>query len=159
MKISTVLCACFSLTCLNCGEATDTGLSVEQKVSSITGGCWEESCNGEDPERLCKDDAWTVESVPLAIDGKTTWPDGTPYGTLELRWSDACHANWARVTSPALSTTLYSEVNRDDGARQIGSTLGRLGYSAMLNGYRHKVYACGNADHSWAAARACTRSH
>ena len=48
--------------------------------------------------------SWTVKSVP--IKGNKGRVDGQIIGTLELRWSEDCHANWSRVT---LYGGLYSD--------------------------------------------------
>ncbi len=63
-----------------------------------------------DPERSqCNLDAVVLESVPLRLNRPVTvhgrqFPAGTVVGAVELRYSPACHAAWARLNPiPALA--------------------------------------------------------
>lgn len=51
-------------------------------------GCYGDYCSGKDPESTgCSADAVTVAYTPYR------------YGTLDLRWSNTCKTNWARINS------------------------------------------------------------
>lgn len=52
-------------------------------------------------------------------DARTVAWDSSPWGTMELRWSDRCSANWARYTAQPGYTYWYvrTDVSTDDLSR------------------------------------------
>ncbi|MEU3570327.1 DUF2690 domain-containing protein [Kitasatospora sp. NPDC036755] len=64
-----------------------TAPTASATTTQVTAGCYRSSCNGQDPVDMgCNTDAYTVESA---------WSE---YGTIELRYSPSCKANWARLS-------------------------------------------------------------
>ncbi|NUQ97956.1 MAG: DUF2690 domain-containing protein [Streptomyces sp.] len=61
-------------------------------------GCYGSSCDGKDPVQMgCDSGAYTAASV------------STPQGFVELRYSAACAANWARISNSSAGTWFYAQ--------------------------------------------------
>ncbi|WP_328750554.1 YjfA family protein [Streptomyces sp. NBC_00285] len=67
-------------------------LGVPAMADAETGGCYASSCTGKNPQGLCDGDAITVGRQAI------TYGDDE-VGTLELRYSPSCAANWGRYTA------------------------------------------------------------
>ncbi|MGW7446643.1 DUF2690 domain-containing protein [Kitasatospora sp. NPDC054795] len=106
-------------------------------TSRVTAGCYGSSCNGLDPVDMgCSPDAYTVESVASTL------------GTIELRYSPSCRANWARISGASNGQEFYVyNESRVVWWHAIGST----GYGDMVDG-SGKARAC-------IATGACTNWH
>ncbi|MGW7446645.1 DUF2690 domain-containing protein [Kitasatospora sp. NPDC054795] len=67
-------------------------------TTQVTASCYGSSCNGQDPIDMgCNTDAYMVESA---------WSE---YGTIELRYSSSCKANWARLSGGAKGQWFWVE--------------------------------------------------
>ncbi|MEV6979019.1 DUF2690 domain-containing protein [Kitasatospora sp. NPDC093806] len=87
----------------------------------VTAGCSGLSCFGLDPVNAgCGADAYTVESV------------GSAKGTIELRYSPSCKANWARISGA--SAGQWFSVQDDKNWFQWWRTTGATGYGNMVDG-------------------------
>ncbi|MFF1903618.1 DUF2690 domain-containing protein [Kitasatospora sp. NPDC058218] len=97
-------------------------------TTHVTAGCYGSSCWQSDPiEMGCSTDAYTVESVD------------TVYGTIELRYSPACAANWARVSGASDERRFW--VQNSNGQIAYWMTIGSTGYGNMVDG-RSQARAC-----------------
>ncbi|MER6514969.1 DUF2690 domain-containing protein [Nonomuraea sp. NPDC001636] len=68
----------------------------DQSPTRAVKDCSRSGCNGEDPViHHCSDDARTTYRYPTRL------------GLLELRYSPACTASWARITGAAEGTWFY----------------------------------------------------
>ncbi|MFE6056064.1 DUF2690 domain-containing protein [Kitasatospora sp. NPDC056446] len=100
-----------------------TGLSAPTASAAthqVTGGCYGSSCDDKDPvDTGCSADAFTVDSASSAL------------GTVELRYSPSCRANWARIydTSYGQAFWVQSEHNYVQWHAK-----GATGYSDMVDG-------------------------
>ncbi|MFD4910156.1 DUF2690 domain-containing protein [Kitasatospora purpeofusca] len=110
--------------------------SASAATPQVTAGCYGASCHGMDPvDAGCSADAYTVESRDSAE------------GTIELRYSPSCRANWARIYDASNGQQFWAEnASRVVWWKAIGST----GYSDMVDG-SGKVRACidGGACTDW----------
>ncbi len=105
------------------------GSSREQLAFAASGGtklvtCSGNGCNGLDPETTpCASDAITAQtkSIYATISGKSTY-----VGYVQLRWSNACKTNWARVTRTdgAFKEGMNAQVQRSDGFQKFASKKG-----------------------------------
>ncbi|MFI5915376.1 DUF2690 domain-containing protein [Dactylosporangium sp. NPDC051541] len=95
------------------------------------------SCAGKDPSAQgCATDGYTVQLV-----------DASPLGTwagLELRYSPACNANWARLSAQSyngawVSLCVVNDANRAD-IQCTGSVRNGYLWSPMIDGHK-KVFA------------------
>ncbi|MFB7514642.1 DUF2690 domain-containing protein [Streptomyces sp. NPDC056144] len=103
--------------------ATLGALSVPSAGAAEAQSCRAETCNGLDPLTThCDIAARTVKFAPL--------PGG---GRLELRWSNMCQANWARVSGvyPGTPIMVENTVNDWQGATAGSST---YSHTPMVDG-------------------------
>ncbi|MFE7590761.1 DUF2690 domain-containing protein [Kitasatospora sp. NPDC057512] len=100
-----------------------TGFAVPAASAAtpqVTAGCYASSCSGRDPIQMgCNADAYTVESVSSA------------YGTIELRYSSSCKANWARISGASNGQLFWVENSSDI---QFWNAIGSTGYGDMVDG-------------------------
>ncbi|MFF1903619.1 DUF2690 domain-containing protein [Kitasatospora sp. NPDC058218] len=90
-------------------------------TTQVTAGCYGASCQPKDPiEMGCSTDAYTVESVD------------TVYGTIELRYSPACAANWPRISGASNGRIFWVENKYGDYV--FWNAIGSTGYGDMVNG-------------------------
>ncbi|MGW7582393.1 DUF2690 domain-containing protein [Kitasatospora sp. NPDC054768] len=103
----------------------------------VTAGCYGSSCNGQDPVDMgCSPDAYTVESVDSAK------------GTIELRYSPSCKANWARISGASNGQEFYVY---NESLVVWWHAIGSTGYGDMVDG-SGKARAC-------ISSGACTNWH
>ncbi|MFB6888904.1 DUF2690 domain-containing protein [Kitasatospora sp. NPDC056327] len=87
----------------------------------VTASCSGLSCYGLDPvDTGCNRDAYTVESV------------ASGRGTIELRYSASCRANWARISGSSAGQWFYAQTESD--WFQWWRTTGATGYGNMVDG-------------------------
>lgn len=95
------------------GTVAVIGVVTRPGIASATVHCYASTCQGQDPQKMgCSSDAVTLETVTLP----TSYSNGAYNGTIELRYSRACWAEWARLTSYAD----YQEA-RAEGATCVAS--------------------------------------
>jgi hypothetical protein len=111
--------------------------SVNTKINPVTyplsgGNTTTSTYDGGDPNQMnCSSDAKTVKSY--SIKG----------GKIELRWSNSCKTNWARVVPSNSSAKTSVTVRREsDGKTYSYSGTGQV-YSPMVLGAGVKVCASG----------------
>jgi hypothetical protein len=90
--------------------------------------CYGSGCVGVDPtvsnaSGSCGGGASSLESVAP--------PGGGP--SVELRWSDWCHANWARLQTPEPGAWTYW-VESADGTREYGISYDSFAWTYMVDG-------------------------
>ncbi|MFI6449092.1 DUF2690 domain-containing protein [Kitasatospora sp. NPDC050543] len=86
----------------------------------VTAGCYGSSCTDKDPMDMgCNTDAYTVESGRSAK------------GTIELRYSPSCKANWARIYDASGGQAFWVE---NASAVALWHARGATGYSDMVDG-------------------------
>jgi hypothetical protein len=103
--------------------------------------------DGQDPVSSgCSNSAVTVATAPIKAG------DGTVLGRVDLRWSNACHTNWARTVSYG-SIESYGApvayVTRTSDNKQYSSNYGAPGgtvWTPMVYGQALCVYATGGID-------------
>ncbi|WP_406085941.1 DUF2690 domain-containing protein [Kitasatospora purpeofusca] len=116
------------------GLAAPTASAAPPRVAA---GCSGLSCFGLDPANTgCSADGYTVESV------------GSTKGTIELRYSPSCKANWARISGA--SAGQWFSVQDDNNWFQWWRTTGATGYGNMVDG-SGRARACidGGACTNW----------
>ncbi|MFD5433241.1 DUF2690 domain-containing protein [Kitasatospora sp. NPDC127067] len=87
----------------------------------VTAGCYGSSCNGQDPVDMgCSPDAYTVESVASTL------------GTIELRYSSSCRANWARISGTSIGQNFW--VQNTNGNIHGWIATGSTSFGNMVNG-------------------------
>jgi uncharacterized protein DUF2690 len=68
--------------------------------------CWDTSCDGQDPQATgCSGDAYTLTSADIWM--HTPWGSARG-GTLEVRFSPSCQAQWTRLYVPPDNCNHYS---------------------------------------------------
>ena len=110
------------------GAATTTaaakGSSTDAVNASAIINCQGASCTGLDPVHAgCAGDAYTVATRQTAV------------GTVELRYSNLCKANWARISNakPGQSFFVLNSLNEIESFQvPSGST---NAYTNMVNGF------------------------
>ena len=93
-------------------------------------GCYGDWCSGKDPVAMgCAQDARTVATAPIVqraggitIHGIDIALGGGAVGQIELRWSDRCQANWARLNLVADVTIRGIVATQDSGYEQVSLT-------------------------------------
>jgi Protein of unknown function (DUF2690) len=130
-------------------------------TSAMAAACWDRGCYGIDPQTSgCSANAYTVyPATPLKDSG------GTTLGTVELRYSNSCGANWARTTgySQYNPHAIWADIYNNIGQHQPGDyNQGNpplLLWSYMIGGAGESDYACGQlADEGSGAGPTCTAS-
>jgi hypothetical protein len=108
-----------------------------EAAATIQVGCNGANCAGRDPQGMgCSTDAYPVQVV---------WVDRLGYMEgLELRYSPACNANWARLTARSyngawVSLCVVNDANRNDIQCINGVRNGWL-WSPMIDGHK-RVFA------------------
>lgn len=95
--------------------ALGAGLLCVQVLPAVAAGCYASSCNGDDPVQTgCSVNAVTVGQGPVV-----DWTTGKQIGTVQLRWSKTCQANWGRAYfwdgnprwTPRVDIGLYREAD------------------------------------------------
>lgn len=90
--------------------------------------CYGSSCNGKDPHALGCDGSFarTIASIPVGAPGSAT---------LNLRYSDWCHANWAMVATPGPNSGVNYWVENANGDKQYGGAADYTNtWTNMVNG-------------------------
>lgn len=94
--------------------------------SSASSECWGDWCSGRDPVATgCANGARTVASAPVvqsavsaeALGIGVSFGGGT-VGRIELRWSDRCQTNWARLNLVTDALIISIAATQDSGYRQ-----------------------------------------
>ncbi|MFF1906453.1 DUF2690 domain-containing protein [Kitasatospora sp. NPDC058218] len=100
-----------------------TGLAAPTASAAtpqVTAGCYGSSCADKDPvDMACSTDAYTVDSASSAL------------GTVELRYSPSCKANWARIYDASYGQVFWVE-SQNDFVQWHAQ--GATGYSDMIDG-------------------------
>ncbi|MFF1903616.1 DUF2690 domain-containing protein [Kitasatospora sp. NPDC058218] len=97
-------------------------------TTQVTASCYGLDCYTYDPiDKGCSADAYTAESMD------------TVYGTIELRYSPACAANWARISGAKNGQVFWVE-NMSSGF-DIWHAIGSTGYGNMVDG-TVQAHAC-----------------
>lgn len=110
-------------------------------VSTASAACSDLGCNTLDPQTQgCSTNAYSVYTVPIVDSG------GTTLGSVELRYSRNCAANWSRTTAypqfaGALQATIHNNVPNTPQTYCYQN--GTLAYSCMLGGAAEMDYAEG----------------
>ncbi len=79
-------------------------------MANLNVGCYGDYCTGQDPEDTgCSADAVTVAYTPYR------------YGILELRWSNTCKTNWARINSSFTGSLEAQQTQQTTGHKQYFS--------------------------------------
>ncbi|MFF2548083.1 DUF2690 domain-containing protein [Kitasatospora sp. NPDC058063] len=121
VKIRTAMVAFASSAALIGGTAVLAAPTASAATPQVTAGCYGSSCTHKDPMDMgCSPDAYTVESVASTL------------GTIELRYSPSCKANWARVYGA--SDARHFWVQNSHGEAAYWMTFGATGYSDMVDG-------------------------
>ncbi|MFB8204179.1 DUF2690 domain-containing protein [Kitasatospora purpeofusca] len=95
--------------------------SASAATPQVTAGCSALSCYALDPvDAGCGADAYTVEAVSSAK------------GTIELRYSPSCRANWARISGASAGQWFYAQDANNWYA--WWRTTGTTGYGNMVDG-------------------------
>ncbi len=108
--------------------------------SALAARCSGYGCDGKDPIAMgCAGGARTVRSAPILGVGNNT------VGKVELRWSESCGTNWAKVTASSgiPYRRLVANVHRHSDGRTITEDL--TGYASI---YTNMVYARGICAHA-----------
>ncbi|MFD9271582.1 DUF2690 domain-containing protein [Streptomyces goshikiensis] len=95
-------------------------LTASAATARVTVGCYGPSCADKDPvDMACSTDAYTVDSASSAL------------GTVELRYSPSCKANWARIYDASYGQAFWVESEHD---YVQWHAKGATGYSDMVDG-------------------------
>jgi len=120
--------------------------------------CWDEGCNGLSPQTTgCSASGITVYTPTRIVDS-----GGTQLGTVELRYSRNCGANWSRTIAfsqfaGALTADIYNTIGQHEPT-DFPEGSGTLVYSYMLGGANETDWACGSITWEGSGASACTAS-
>lgn len=108
------------------GGLSTFGLSAAQAFPLDQPPCYGASCVGQSPYIVNREGRNCVDG---AIDLATVAAPGEATETVTLRWSEFCHANWARFNGVHINPTYWAETW--DGHRELprGS-----GYTYMVDG-------------------------
>ena len=146
MALRKRLGALFTAALLPVGAATllSTGALVATTPTVLAAACWDLGCNGSDPQGTgCSASAYTVYTVALKDSA------GTTLGTVELRYSNGCGANWARTTGyaqydpHAAWADVYNSLGQHEPGDYTDSSPPTLLWSYMLGGAGEADKACG----------------
>jgi hypothetical protein len=124
------------------GVLAATVLAFVPATPASAAGCYAASCEGKDPSTLgCAADAYTVAVV---YDDRLGYIEG-----LELRYSPACRANWARLSArsyyPAwVSISVVNDANRNN-FKTTGSFRNSYRWSPMMDGSKRVFASAGFA--------------
>ncbi|MFC6080527.1 DUF2690 domain-containing protein [Sphaerisporangium aureirubrum] len=136
MKLSTLVTSGILGASLIAGTAL-TALPASAGVLACSGS----ACDGLDPQGNCSGDARTVDSLTLG------------QAILELRYSRACRATWARISNApwVVNDTFasFARVVRNSDGRTYSCTVPRDGtscYTRMVNDANVTSYAYGEWD-------------
>ena len=134
MKVARSLAAAVvigaALSSITLGEAGAANASTAEAAAVLCVGA---SCNGRDPVDMgCNNDAQTVATV------------NTSDGTVNLRRSNACKANWAQVTNVPIWGIHFWVENQAGNKQEYGwGWFGAAsGWSNMVNGQNILSRAC-----------------
>ena len=161
MALRKRLGALFTAALLPVGGATllSTGAMVATTPSVLAAACWDLGCYGIDPQTSgCSASAYTVFNTPIKDSA------GTQLGTVELRYSNSCGANWARTTafSQYNPHAIYADIYNNLGQHQPGNyNQGNpplLLWSFMIGGAGETDHACGELVDEGSGGSACTPS-
>jgi hypothetical protein len=123
------------------GGATVAFVIMVSTATPVAAACWDRGCNTLDPQSQgCSSNAYSVYTVPIKDSG------GTTLGTLELRYSRTCGANWSRVTAyPQFAGAVQAVVHNNVGDTPQGTCYetSTFAYSCMLGGAAEQDYAEG----------------
>jgi hypothetical protein len=131
-------------------------LNIQINLAGVT--CSGINCNRKDPgETRCADRSNTMDKAQV-IDRS-----GQVIGIVELRWSELCRTNWARVDTPTYETPhrLQAYLKDENGQIIYGTYFtapkekGIYGDMHFAAGGLSKVQACGIIDDH---EEVCTRS-
>jgi len=109
------------------------------------------NCDGKDPSATnCSDDGKTIGSSGI-------WDGGTEVALVDLRWSNTCQTNWARVTDYASTTYTWAELENNHDT--ISSTTygincgpqssGNVCYTVMYYAPTENMMACGTLNRGY----------
>lgn len=112
------------------------------KATPVFATCSDRGCNTLDPQvQGCSSNAYSVYTVPIKDSG------GTTLGSVELRYSNNCAANWARTTAyPQFAGALQATIHNNypgDAPQNFAYMDGTLAYSYMLGRAAELDYADG----------------
>jgi hypothetical protein len=96
-------------------------------------GCYAASCNGQDPHQMgCDQDATTIDQID------------TSEGTVLLRWSNTCQANWTTVNNVSIFGINFWVENKAGSKQSYGWGFAgpASGWSNMVNGHNILARAC-----------------
>jgi len=119
-----------------CGSLLVSG-PAQASTTTAAVYCYGSSCAGRDPSAMgCASDAYTVDVVFVDRLGR--------YEGLELRYSSACNANWARLSAQVyygawVSMCVVNDANRND-LQCTGSFRNSYRWSPMIDGSK-RVFA------------------
>ena len=150
MNVRTVLAIGFTTASLVAGAGF-----LAPPAQASAQACSGSGCDGKNPNTYCGSDARTVESLRIAYSGA---PSGVG-PLLELRYSPACRAAWARISDAGWSSgDAYqpsAKVIRNGDGRTytcyvpVGAT---SCYTSMVNDANVTSYAWGSYDSgAWTA--------
>lgn len=101
------------------------GIWVQATTSGSSGSAWD----GVSPSgTACEADATTVATAKNS------------YGKVELRWSNSCKTNWARVIPNSSSYSTYGKIRRTSDGRTYSTSGTGARFTAMV--YAPSVQAC-----------------
>ncbi|MEU3561882.1 DUF2690 domain-containing protein [Kitasatospora sp. NPDC006786] len=127
VKIRTAMIAFASSAALIGGTVVLAAPTAFAATPQVTAGCYGSSCNRQDPVDMgCSTDAYTVESVASTL------------GTIELRYSPSCRANWARISGASNGQEFYVY---NESLVVWWHAIGSTGYGDMVDG-SGKARAC-----------------
>ncbi|WP_405657842.1 DUF2690 domain-containing protein [Streptomyces sp. NBC_00079] len=113
------------------------GPAVAQPLAASSVGCVASGCTGKDPIQMgCSSDAVSLDTV-----------SDDPWGiTLELRWSNACQASWARLSGADSNVYEVGLIN-SNGDEQVWHPA-----AGVTSGWTMMVMNRSNVDkaHAWA---------
>ncbi len=101
--------------------------------SPLAVGCYAATCNGQDPHAMgCDQDEVTLDQIDTAE------------GTVILRWSNACQANWTTVHNVSIFGINFWVENAAGSKQSYGWGFGGAasGWSNMVNGHNILARAC-----------------
>lgn len=120
--------------------ATLVAQAPAHAAQSLAAGCYQSSCNGQDPsEKRCGDDARNLQA--FWYQGSSPWLQNT---LLELRYSPACDAAWVRTTGGDcfdIWRPCISVLQVQGGSEQWGGPSGGQRWTNMWS-FRSTVRGC-----------------
>lgn len=117
--------------------------SFRPAAAHATGGCWNYSCDRQDPvSYYCVYDKQTVDAVSH-YDWYGNWK-----ATQYLDWSNECAANWSEIYTD-YAREVYMEADRDNGDVNIFDAYVSFGRTLMLGGLSNFVRGCSQVRQDW----------